>query len=307
MFDNVDVREELTVERVEIDGERVVGLLGRSRDGKAEAYRGDLVVGADGRHSFVAKAVGAETYDQRTIRTCFYYSYFRNVASKLRTGSLVSYHGSADFQFESFSQDAEDGLTGIGIQASEASFPLFKRDVSVRFHQCLNSIPELRWRLANASQVAKISGLLVPRMYKRRPYGAGWNLVGDAALHVNPVTGQGLSLASYGAASLSRAIREWRSGSSFEEVMASHQARRDGQCHHNYERAAQAADIDAPIEPWRHSLYQSLAANPEHVTAWLRMLSNAMPPETFLSADILSAARARFEARTRKDLRPRLP
>ena len=62
----VDVREEFTVEEVVFDADRVTGIRGRSRGGAAVTEQARVVVGADGLHSLVARAVDAERYHEKT-------------------------------------------------------------------------------------------------------------------------------------------------------------------------------------------------------------------------------------------------
>ena len=54
-----EVRERFAFDSLVFDGDRVVGIRGRSRGGAAVTETARLVVGADGRHSAVAKAVRA--------------------------------------------------------------------------------------------------------------------------------------------------------------------------------------------------------------------------------------------------------
>ena len=61
-----EVREEFTVEEVVIEDGRVVGIRGHSKGGETVTERADVVVGADGRYSLVAKAVGPEQYNETT-------------------------------------------------------------------------------------------------------------------------------------------------------------------------------------------------------------------------------------------------
>jgi flavin-dependent dehydrogenase len=60
----VEVREHFTVDELTMDDGRVTGIRGRSRqDGASSVSESDrLVVGADGKRSMVAEAVGAEKY-----------------------------------------------------------------------------------------------------------------------------------------------------------------------------------------------------------------------------------------------------
>ena len=59
----VELRENFTVEDLVVEGDRVAGIKGRGRNGGSVEERAKIVIGADGMHSFVAKAVGAEEYD----------------------------------------------------------------------------------------------------------------------------------------------------------------------------------------------------------------------------------------------------
>ncbi|MGH9372788.1 MAG: NAD(P)/FAD-dependent oxidoreductase, partial [Vicinamibacterales bacterium] len=72
----VELRETFTVETLLCDGERVAGIKGHSRTGGSVEERAHLVIGADGVHSLVARAVRAEEYEARPPLTTNYYSYF---------------------------------------------------------------------------------------------------------------------------------------------------------------------------------------------------------------------------------------
>ena len=72
-----EVREEFTVEDVVIEDGRVTGIRGHGKGGETVTERADVVVGADGRYSLVAKAVGAEQYNEKTadpVRLLRYWS-----------------------------------------------------------------------------------------------------------------------------------------------------------------------------------------------------------------------------------------
>jgi 2-polyprenyl-6-methoxyphenol hydroxylase-like FAD-dependent oxidoreductase len=61
-----EVREGFTVEEVAIDDDgRVSGIRGHSSDGQTVTEHAKVVIGADGRHSLVARAVGPEQYNQK--------------------------------------------------------------------------------------------------------------------------------------------------------------------------------------------------------------------------------------------------
>src|ERR671914_158109 len=60
-----EVREGFTVDEILIEDGVVVGIRGHGKDGKPVTERARIVVGADGRHSRVAKAVGPDHYNEK--------------------------------------------------------------------------------------------------------------------------------------------------------------------------------------------------------------------------------------------------
>jgi 2-polyprenyl-6-methoxyphenol hydroxylase-like FAD-dependent oxidoreductase len=70
-----EVREGFTVEDVVIEDGRVTGIRGHSRDGQTVTEHARVVIGADGRHSLVARAVKPEQYNEKPQLLCGYYTY----------------------------------------------------------------------------------------------------------------------------------------------------------------------------------------------------------------------------------------
>ena len=76
----VELREAVVVSAIEREGERVVGIQGRTRTGTVLNERARMVVGADGMRSMVAREVKAQAYDEFPTRACWYYSYWSGVS-----------------------------------------------------------------------------------------------------------------------------------------------------------------------------------------------------------------------------------
>lgn len=76
----VEVREHLTVEDVLWDDGRVRGIQGRTRTDNRGVETARLVVGADGKHSVVARAVHADVRDEVPRRTSGYYTYWADLS-----------------------------------------------------------------------------------------------------------------------------------------------------------------------------------------------------------------------------------
>lgn len=87
--------------------------------------------------------------------------------------------------------------------------------------------------------------MLIPNAYYRKPYGAGWALVGDAGLHIDPVTGQGITNAFRDAELLAEAIDAGLSGrAAVDEAMAGYQQQRDTAAKLMYEVTDQLSLLD---------------------------------------------------------------
>jgi flavin-dependent dehydrogenase len=59
------IREAFVVDELVSEDGQVVGIKGRSKNGKTVTERAKLVIGADGRHSRVAELVHAEQYNEK--------------------------------------------------------------------------------------------------------------------------------------------------------------------------------------------------------------------------------------------------
>jgi len=75
----VELRERFTVHGLLWDDHRVVGIRGRANGGQMVSEHASIVIGADGVHSVVARAIEAPQYSERPALTYAYYSYFSDV------------------------------------------------------------------------------------------------------------------------------------------------------------------------------------------------------------------------------------
>ena len=82
-----ELREDFTVEEILVDDGRVTGIRGHAKGGATVTERARVVVGADGRHSKVAKAGEAERYNEAPPLAPGYYAYW----SELPTDAFDTY------------------------------------------------------------------------------------------------------------------------------------------------------------------------------------------------------------------------
>ncbi len=110
-----------------------------------------------------------------------------------------------------------------------ASVPLlrfddFKKDPEGSLMSELEKMSSLAPRLASAKREGPVRGSGSIPCYLRIPYGEGWALVGDAAMALDPWSGQGIDQASTHAVFLATRIGEFLDGqSNWDTTMKSYQ------------------------------------------------------------------------------------
>src|SRR5919106_1590812 len=75
-----ELRENFLVQEILMEGDRVTGIRGPTRGGATVMEKARIVVGADGMHSTVARAVQAPKYNEQPSLTCGYYTYWSGVS-----------------------------------------------------------------------------------------------------------------------------------------------------------------------------------------------------------------------------------
>jgi 2-polyprenyl-6-methoxyphenol hydroxylase-like FAD-dependent oxidoreductase len=145
-----------------------------------------IVIGADGLHSVVAKAVAAPCYKERPPLTFSYYSYFSNVPMD----GLEAWFGSS-CAYINF--PTNDDLTCVALQAPVGDFHSFRLDIERNFYQAVDAVAELGERVRAGSRKERWLGMADLPNFFRKPYGPGWALVGDAGFHKDPILAQGIS------------------------------------------------------------------------------------------------------------------
>ncbi|HEY3063407.1 MAG TPA: NAD(P)/FAD-dependent oxidoreductase [Chloroflexota bacterium] len=188
----VEVREGCRVSGVVTDQRRVTGV--RLMD--SNVVKAELVIGADGIHSVVARTAGPPlgTYWPRRLGLVAHY---RGVPwpepfGQLRVGHS-GYVGVAPLD--------DDGLVTVGLVT-----PLTKRPAT--FDAALADYPPLVRRLAAGQRLEPLLGIGPLARRVRACQGPGYLLVGDAAGFFDPFTGEGIYRALRGAQLAATAIAD---------------------------------------------------------------------------------------------------
>ena len=144
-----EIREGFTVEEVLIEGGRVVGVNGHSKDGDRVTERAEVVIGADGRYSLVAEAVRPAQYNERPPLLASYYSYWSGLPMEGRFETYIRPHRG----FAAVS--THDDLTLIIAGWPYSEFEANKKNVESNFLKMFELAPEFAERVRGAKREAR--------------------------------------------------------------------------------------------------------------------------------------------------------
>jgi len=211
------------------EGGRVVGARLAGPDGQ-RTVRARMVIGADGRHSSIARAVEAPNRCWDSGTRALYYCYVREFAARegdLPDGPEFSLLGDElAYVFPS-----EAGLTclalSINLQEYNSLGPT-RESRTGRLATLLDRHAGIAPRWHAAVMEGGWLGTGPEPNYVRTPYGPGWALVGDASLHQDPWTGFGMDSAGVHARALAESLISWWWGEMGEdEALDAYRRRRD--------------------------------------------------------------------------------
>ena len=270
-----ELRQGFAVQAVVSSDGRITGIRGQDRDGAVHTERARLVIGADGRHSLVARQVSAQEYDTRPALACWYYSYWEGVS-----GDGTEYYPRPGRTFGII--PTTDGRVCVPVGCPHADFEAFRADIEGNHRRALELAPELAARVRAGRRVERFYGAADLPSYFRVPYGPGWALVGDAGYHKDPITAQGISDAFHSAEMLADAVDDGFSGRRpLDVALADYQRRRDAAVRPMYDFTCQLAAMEPP-PPEMQQLFASLRGNQHETDRFLGVLSGAVPvPEFF--------------------------
>ncbi|HSD88421.1 MAG TPA: NAD(P)/FAD-dependent oxidoreductase [Kofleriaceae bacterium] len=286
-----EIREGFSVEDIVIEDGVVTGIRGHVKDGPTMTEKARIVIGADGRHSLIARAVEPETYNEKPQLLCPYYAYWSGLPMN---GRFETYAGP---NLGCAAVETHDGLTVVMAGWPFAEFEDRKHDLETNYLSVFEAAaPQFAARLRGARRESKIFGGVTPNFF-RKPYGRGWALVGDAGYIKDPITAQGITDAFRDAELLTAALSAVFAGSqSFETALAAYQSARDMQAMPMYELTTMIATLEPP-PPQMQQLLGAVHGNQDAMDGWCRMNAGVTSPVEFLSeanvARIFASAAAR--------------
>jgi len=271
-----ELRENFSVSELLWDGPRVSGLRGQAQGGQPAAEQARVVIGADGKHSLVAKAVNAPVYNEHAPLTTAYYSYFEGLPPD--RGEIYNLDRRSVGLWPT-----NDGLTIIFVIWPAAEFQRVRHTIENEFLGALDPVPELAERVRAAKRAERFYGTAdLPNFY-RKPYGPGWALAGDAGLTMDPILAQGMSDAFRDAELLTEAVDAGLGGRQpLEAALAGYEQQRNAATGPMYQFNLDVAAMQ-PMAPEQRALFAALARKPEAASQFLGVLTGTVPINTYFA------------------------
>jgi flavin-dependent dehydrogenase len=301
-----EVRERFLLEEVLFEGGRVVGVRGRVGQSRVEE-RAQVVIGADGRRSTVARQVQAPVIAERPRCTFTAYSYYAGIDTR---GLRMPVHlrGRLGVGFG----PTNDGLTLISVFGPREWWSSFSSDMeqnllwTVRF--CYPKLEEAM--RSGGRREERLHGTVDMENVLRRAHGPGWLLVGDAGCHLDQCTAIGITHAFRDAELAACAIHRGMAGEApMDEALADYDARRLEEITPQFEYVSTVAECNPPS--WEQlQMLAALGKDPGHAARFLGFGASIVPRAQYFSAAeiqaLVSSAGAQEGVPTREELAERV-
>ena len=284
-----ELRDNITFQDVVRNDKGVVtGILCKQADGSLLTVNARCVIGADGRQSRVAQAVGAPLAHEFPREKCSVnvFTYYSGVPL-----DGVEFYSRPERM--GYAWKTNDGLVMTGVilpgreerAARDALEPLVLGELEAMAPSLAARLKAGR-READWLRVSIATGA-------RQASGAGWALVGDAGLTFDPITAAGITNALRDAEHLAQALHGAFSGQTpQDQALADFAARRDAVGVF----AQQMAEL-APPPPELVQLLGALAGNQDQIDRYFGLFGQTVSPADFFSPEnvqkIVEHARAR--------------
>jgi flavin-dependent dehydrogenase len=203
-----DVRHGVSVTDLQFGSDgRVTGVNLKDTDGNAVAAGSDVVIGADGRQSMVARSVDAQIYVEGTGASGYVYGYYSDLADDVLHWYFEKDTGAGVIP-------TNDSQHCVFVAVPQEQFAsIFRKDLDGGFlRMAAANSPELAEDITKARRVSRLRGFAGSPGYFRQSHGPGWALVGDAGYFKDPLTAHGITDAFVDAELLARAVLDGRAG-----------------------------------------------------------------------------------------------
>jgi 2-polyprenyl-6-methoxyphenol hydroxylase-like FAD-dependent oxidoreductase len=273
-----EVRERFNVDEYIVEDGSVVGVRARTADGRPIEERAPLTIGADGRNSRLARAVHAPVYNDVPAILCYYFSYWQGVESE-----DFEMYVRGEARRVVFSFKTEDHAFGVFVGFPVEQFAQVRGDIEGAFMSAVDAIPGFGGRIRAGRRVERFYGASdLPNFY-RKPYGAGWALVGDAGLHKDPLLALGICDALRDVEFLADAVADGLGGRApLPAALAEYERRRNEASAADYTENIAAARF-TPLPPRALAIRAAVRNLPREATRFWKARAGMIDPGEFFN------------------------
>ncbi|MPY88639.1 MAG: hypothetical protein GEU99_12025 [Luteitalea sp.] len=278
----VEVREGFGVGEYVFEDGKCVGIRGGVKGGATVEEHATITVGADGRHSRLARVVEAPIYQASPAILCYYFSYWSGVESEDFELYVRPQQRRVIFSFRT-----EQNLFAVFSGMPVEELPAIRTDIDAAFMRSLDTVPDLADRVRAGRREERYYGASdLPNFY-RKPFGPGWALVGDAGYHKDPYLALGISDAFHHAALLSSAIADGLDGRrALDEALADYEQQRNDTPAIDYEENLAAARF-TPFPPRVMAVRAAIRNDPQESTRFVKARMGMIDPAEFFNPEHL--------------------
>jgi len=264
-----------------------------ARNGSEQVLEAGLVVGADGRHSTVARLAGSRRYNLTANERFMYWSFFAG-ANPGAEPTVILHRWSGNLVV---AIPADSGLYLVLALPELGELPRFRHRLEESYLEYVRRCDPVARALSGARRTGKIFGMLRWEGYFREATGPGWVLAGDAGHFKDPSPGQGIQDAFRQAESLAPAILGAinTSPSVLDEALAGWARWRDQDAAEHYWLAVdfgKAGEPPAVLPEIAQRLYQQ-----GKMDSLLEVFNHRSAPSKVVTPPRLAGATARLLAR----------
>lgn len=292
-----DVRYQTPVTGLTTDSGRVTGVRLRTANGAETTERTNLVIGADGMRSTIAKLVEAPLYAQHPNLTCVHFTYWAGIPADFeiyeRPGGWVAAVGT------------HDNLTLIAAYLPQTQFARIRRDAKAAYLANIQATaPDLWQRLSQATIADRLYGTGDQRNFFRHAHGPGWALVGDAGHHKDSINAHGITDAFHQSELLTTELNNDDPTATMNDPTRQHAAlsryatARDQHMKPTYHTNLVTARLDP--KPERLTLLRAIQDSPELTERYFRVVAGILSPEDLFTRDLLARLSTRAGGRMRE-------
>jgi 2-polyprenyl-6-methoxyphenol hydroxylase-like FAD-dependent oxidoreductase len=240
---------------------RVCGARLRAADGEPFEVGAELVIGADGVRSTVAKLVGTEPYKTGRHATGVVFNYWSDT-------DITGYHWCYRPGVSVGVIPTNDGLACVFVSVSQRRFhDEIGADVAAGYQRLLKECnPALGAVVERAGRTEKYRGFAGQVGFFRQSWGPGWALVGDAGYFKDPLTAHGMTDALIDAELLAQAAAQGG-----ESALAEYQRARDDRATGLFDITDAIASYDwdlTKVAELHRSLSDEMKKESAAVTSW---------------------------------------